>query len=383
MNSQNNPKIFISTWKIAKLLWLAQALASLSFGMPLVAMTLFAAKIASSVIWQTVLFYFMVSLFIFVPFHGILSSVFFKSVKKTLNKSYEKKEPLEGEGLKAVERLFNSPIYLSAIIFIASFLGFILGLFILRLGFIPDLMPLIGIIVILGLTIGFVTCLIQSSLVYIFLENYSRPRMEILSRFYPDLNKKIKIRKFPIFWKIFLLALSSIIVAQTSLGTLYLGRIVIYSPEDLKNALIYISVVIASALFYVLVIAFFASRNLVRPIKKIIIWSDKIIKGETKEEIFLATNDEISELIEYLKKMYIDIEGAKASLEIKIKARTKELEELTEKQEEIIQERVKEIQKRTEELEKFQKIAVGRELKMIELKKEIGSLKELLKGKKK
>ena len=384
MDSQNGQKFFISIWKLAKLLWLAQALANLSFGIPLVAMTLFAADIPSPVIWRTVIFYFMISFFVFVPFNGTLAFIFFKPIPKILNRDYKKKEAATEEKAKAFEIFFTSPFYFSFFTFISFFLGFTLGLFILQLGAIPGLMDLIVIITILGLAVGFVTCLIQSSLIYIFLENYSRPLIEILNRFHPDLIKKIKIIKFPIFWKIFLLALSSIIVAQVSLGALYLGRIAIEATnsrflftEDLKKAFIYVGVVLASTLFYIIIIAISSSKNLVGPIGKIISWADKITKGETKEEIFLTTNDEVASLVGYLKKMYQEIEETKASLEIKIKARTKELEELAGKREEIIEERVKEIRKRTEELEKFQKIAVGRELKMVELKKEISKLKEL------
>jgi len=69
---------------------------------------------------------------------------------------------------------------------------------------------------------------------------------------------------------------------------------------------------------------------------------------------------------------------AKISLEIRIQARTRELQELAQKLEEQVRERTKELQNKIRELEKFQKITVGRELKMIELKKEIEKLKEEL-----
>ncbi len=71
------------------------------------------------------------------------------------------------------------------------------------------------------------------------------------------------------------------------------------------------------------------------------------------------------------------LEEAKKVLEIKVQARTRELKELVEQQEEIIKERTKELQKKVEELEKFYRLTIGRELKMIELKKEIKRLKEL------
>jgi len=44
--------------------------------------------------------------------------------------------------------------------------------------------------------------------------------------------------------------------------------------------------------------------------------------------------------------------------------------------EEQVKERTKELQEKVEELERFHRLAVGRELKMIELKKEIEKLKK-------
>ena len=81
-----------------------------------------------------------------------------------------------------------------------------------------------------------------------------------------------------------------------------------------------------------------------------------------------------------LDKTKIALEEAKTILEIKVKARTRELRELAEKREEEIQERTKELQDRVKELERFQRLTVGRELKMIELKKKIKELEKKSKG---
>lgn len=69
------------------------------------------------------------------------------------------------------------------------------------------------------------------------------------------------------------------------------------------------------------------------------------------------------------------IEESKTVLEIKVKARTRELRELSENLDKQVKERTKKLQEKNKELGKFNELAVGRELKMIELKKEIEELK--------
>ena len=93
----------------------------------------------------------------------------------------------------------------------------------------------------------------------------------------------------------------------------------------------------------------------------------------TNSFIFLQrTRTFLAELLEKRK----ELEEAKGALEIKIKARTKALEELTQNLDQEVKERTQELEKRINELEKFHKLTVGRELRMADLKKEIERLKE-------
>jgi hypothetical protein len=78
-----------------------------------------------------------------------------------------------------------------------------------------------------------------------------------------------------------------------------------------------------------------------------------------------------------------EIETAKTVLEIKVRARTRELRDLSESLEDQVEERTASLQEKIEELEKFNRLTVGRELKMIELKEEIKKLKEELERHKK
>lgn len=84
---------------------------------------------------------------------------------------------------------------------------------------------------------------------------------------------------------------------------------------------------------------------------------------------------EITRIKEYQR----ELEEAKAVLEIKVEARTEKLKELAEGLENQVKQRTEELQEKVNELERFNRLAVGRELKMVELKKELKKLKEKLK----
>lgn len=101
-------------------------------------------------------------------------------------------------------------------------------------------------------------------------------------------------------------------------------------------------------------------------------------KSELEERVRERTK-ELEEKTKKLEKMKEELEEAKTVLEIKVRARTRELQELNEALEQKVKERTKELQEKVDELNKWYKLTVGRELKMIELKKEIEKLKKNIK----
>lgn len=78
-----------------------------------------------------------------------------------------------------------------------------------------------------------------------------------------------------------------------------------------------------------------------------------------------------------------EIETTNEVLEIRVRARTRALRTLAESLDVEVKKRTKELQERIDELEKFHKLTVGRELKMIELKKSLRQAQEEIKKLKK
>lgn len=76
-----------------------------------------------------------------------------------------------------------------------------------------------------------------------------------------------------------------------------------------------------------------------------------------------------------LQSKTTELEEARASLEVRVQARTRELEDLTADLEKKVAERTAELQDKVSTLEKFQKLIVGRELKMIELKEKMKQMR--------
>lgn len=160
-----------------------------------------------------------------------------------------------------------------------------------------------------------------------------------------------------------------------------ISRVVISLKEIEKTRsflLFWTSIISGVALTLIMILARFLAKSITKPIDLLVEGVKRIGQGNLDFKIKVTTNDELEKLSsafnEMAKNLSISrrtIEEAKDTLEIKVKARTRELQELTKNLEEKVGERTKELQNRLSELERFHRLTVGRELKMIELKKRI------------
>jgi len=101
-------------------------------------------------------------------------------------------------------------------------------------------------------------------------------------------------------------------------------------------------------------------------------------RREEAERLVQKKRELTQTLEEKIKEKTRELEESKTILEIKVAARTRELRELAASLDQQVKEKTKELQEKVNELETSNRLMVGRELKMVELKEEIKRLREEL-----
>jgi methyl-accepting chemotaxis protein len=155
-------------------------------------------------------------------------------------------------------------------------------------------------------------------------------------------------------------------------GSFYLGGLLFYyTNTDFKNQQYNLVVNYILILTFFLIIGFlfsiWFSYEISKPIKELTIASNEIKKGNLNHKIKIDSRDEIGSLA-------MTYESMRQSL----KEQKKEIAKYNSDLEKKVQERTKELESKNSELEQFNKFAINRELKMIELKDKLSEFKKKL-----
>lgn len=137
--------------------------------------------------------------------------------------------------------------------------------------------------------------------------------------------------------------------------------------KSLRNIIILVSLTV---IILALIIGYIFSKALTRSITKLREFSHEIGKGNLNTKTKINSKDEIGELASSFENMATELKKTRKKLKIYNKTLEKK-----------VNERTKALESKNLELEQFNNIAVGREVKMVELKKKIKELEDRLKQK--
>jgi HAMP domain-containing protein/uncharacterized membrane protein (Fun14 family) len=144
--------------------------------------------------------------------------------------------------------------------------------------------------------------------------------------------------------------------------------------EDSTQKMIYLRI-LPIGLFIIIIawiVGFLYVRRIIKPIKKLTETAGEISKGNLNVKSDVKSNNEIGELASAFNQMTEDLKKSQEW----IKKHSEELEKQVAERTEELEKSKKELESKVDELERFNKLSVGRELKMLELKKKMVELEK-------
>ncbi|MBU0708411.1 HAMP domain-containing protein [Patescibacteria group bacterium] len=316
MQDQEGDSPQLNKWEIAKIQLQAQALSNLLFGLSLVLIvTKFVGFPAKALIKLTILYLSIYGL-IFIPYFLALPLIFLRPVMKLLDELHRGVQVDKERAKRAIKLLVEFPMRIAFIICPSVLSGFLIGVFSLRAGLIPEFMPFINVLTVATIAVGFVVSVAHALLNNVFLHNYFQPVIAFLASKYPQLlQERLEIKRHALFSKVFFVIFFSMTAGVISLAAFFLTEIAISYPEALAKSLAYSAIVMLLCIVYVFIVAATFTRSIVEPLEKLITWSRDIIEGNLNKKISIVTDDEFTEVAAYFNEMVEELKRERTLIE--------------------------------------------------------------------
>ena len=143
------------------------------------------------------------------------------------------------------------------------------------------------------------------------------------------------------------------------------------SFDTFKTAVFFITLL---GIIITMLVAYWISYSFSKSLSDFEKAASELIAGTTDKISAVLSIDDFNTLQELFNAMQVRISRSEKNLQEKEERKAKEFERLKSNLEERMAEQTKELQEKINDLEKFQKLTIDRELKMIELKKQIDRL---------
>ncbi|MBU4274376.1 HAMP domain-containing protein [Patescibacteria group bacterium] len=156
---------------------------------------------------------------------------------------------------------------------------------------------------------------------------------------------------------------------------------VVFTALNYENLNIEVYAIFALIAVFVFLFGFSIGQKFSSPVRQLLDKAEKLSRGELNSRIYLGTKDEFGELAKAFNKIAGELEQSHQTAEkaedvadVRVRARTQELEEEINNLEQKVKGRALELQKIIEESEQLQELVKNREVEIIKLKKEIKDL---------
>lgn len=148
--------------------------------------------------------------------------------------------------------------------------------------------------------------------------------------------------------------------------------------EAQKEIRLKATILLLIVIFITIFLCVLTTKSFIKPLRELFRGTKEVAKGNLDIKIKKYSEDEIGQLVDAFNEMVREVkktrellEEEKRALEVKIRARTKQLQDFTQTLEEKIQARTQRLQEKIKELEKFQEIANQQKLEIENLKKQL------------